>query len=86
MREAACSVLCTGSPLTARSWPFPTATAPDTRSPKAFFRFERDRAFAAAAAAVAEPHTQFVLLRRFVNAHSPDASLVRLGGFGAAAA
>ena len=55
----------------------------DSALSEGLVRFERDRAFAAAAAAVAEPHTQFVLLRRFVNAHSPDASHV---GFGAAAA
>ena len=58
----------------------------DSALSEGLVRFERDRAFAAAAAAVAEPHTQLVLLRRFVNAESPDASLVRLGGFGAAAA
>ena len=55
---------------------------PDSALSEGPVRFEH-RAFAAAAAAVAEPHTQFVLLRRFVNADSPDASLV---GFGAAAA
>ena len=55
----------------------------DSALSEGLVRFERDRAFAAAAAAVAEPHTQFVLLRQLVNAHSPDASLV---GFGAAAA